>query len=331
MLRSALKLIVLVLLLTGCSPRLIRVEQTEPLLGTTVTITVLHEDYQKAKEAVEEAFAEIKRIETLMSTYINTSEVSILNNKGLIKNASADLIFVIKKSLYYSDISNGAFDITVQPILELYRNSFFKKGMPPTGDEINKTLKLVNYRRIFVKGKTIFFSKKGMKITLGGIAKGYAIDSAIRILKQHGISHALVNAGGDMRAIGMKDAKKPWTIALQNPRDKKDVLAVIPLNNKAVATSGDYERYFEPTKKFHHIVNPKTGYSATELISVTIVSSSAIDADALATAVFVLGPEEGMKLINTLNDTEGLLITKDREIITSEGLNFNLLSKRNFQ
>lgn len=305
------------LLLSGCLQQPVKVEKTRELMGTFVKITVIDCDREKAEKAVNLAFKEMERVEEVMSEYQNESEVSLLNKKGEV-NASEELIYIINQSLYYSNLSGGAFDITVKPILDLYSDSFENKGRAPTEKEINHTLQLVDYHKIKLKGNKVKFLQEGMKITLGGIAKGYAIDQAIEILKKNGIENALVNAGGDVRAMGNKNGQD-WKIALENPRNKKEYVALIYLQNKSVATSGDYERYFDPEKKFHHIVNPKTGYSARELISVTITAEKAMDADALATAVFVLGPHKGLQLIQNLDKVEGLLITRERKIIKSSG------------
>lgn len=312
-------IIVFLLLLSGCVERPLEITKTRGLMDTFVTITVIDSDSRKAEDAINSAFKEIERVEELLSAYRKDSEVFQLNERGFLNNASNDLIYNLKKSQYYFELSDGAFDITVQPILDLYKDSFQNKKRPPTSQEINETLKLVGYQNMEVKGNSVKFLKKGMKITLGGIAKGYAVDRAIEILKKKGIKHALINAGGDIRAIGEKENNKPWKIALENPRNKSEYITIISLDNCSVATSGDYERYFDPEKKFHHIVNPKTGYSADELISVTIITKKAIDADALATSVFVLGPQKGLQLIENLDGVEGLLITPKRKIIKSSG------------
>lgn len=308
------------LLLISCTP-LQKTEQTRELMGTFVTITVYHENEEKAEKAIEAAFKEIERVENLLSNFKNTSEVYLLNKDGEIDDASNELIYVLGKSLRYGDLSNGAFDITVQPILDLYEHTFKDLKRAPTDEEIKETLSSVAYENIFIKNRHVEFTKQNMKITLGGIAKGYAVDRAIEILQKRGIKHALVNAGGNMRAIGNK-GNEDWQIALQDPRNKNDYITIIPLNNKSISTSGDYERYFEDTKKFHHIINPKTGYSATELISVTIIIDKAIDADALSTSVFVLGKEKGLELIESLENVEGLIITSEKEIVKSEGFDY---------
>ena len=311
----------MLLLIDGCIYSLgtQKTEQTKELMGTVVTITIYNEEEAKAQTAIERAFQEIERIEALLSNYINTSEVYLLNKNSKITDASNELIYLIGKSLRYGDMSRGAFDITVQPILDLYKKSFQELKRPPTDEEIKDIKKLIGYEKIYIKNNNILL-KPNMKITLGGIAKGYAIDRAIKTLKDRGIKHALVNAGGDLRAIGSK-GKQPWQIALQNPRKKQEHIVIIPINNTAVATSGDYERYYDDNKKFHHIVDPRTGYSATELISVTIIAKTALEADALATSVFVLG-KEGITLIENTKNVEGLIITKDKEIIKSSGFSY---------
>jgi len=315
--KRAIIVLFLILLLTSCSS-IKKTEQTKELMGTLVTITIYDENKEMAENAITEAFKEIERIESLLSNYQNDSEVYLLNKNGELDEASNELIYVLGKSLRYGDLSRGAFDITVQPILDLYSYSFEELKRAPTDEEIKQKLRLVGYENVFIENRHIEFTKPEMKITLGGIAKGYAIDKAIEVLQKQGVVHALVNAGGDMRAIGNK-GNENWQIALQNPRNKNDYIAIIPLNNKSVATSGDYERYFNENKTFHHIVDPRTGYSATELISVTIITDKAIDADALATSVFVLGREEGLELVESLDGVEGLIVTKEREIVRSKG------------
>lgn len=312
--------LLLLILIASCTS-LKKIEQTKELMGTFVTITVYDEDTKKAEKTITAAFEEIERIENLLSNYKKTSEVFLLNENGEIDEASNEFIYVLGKSLRYGDLSYGAFDITVQPILDLYKHTFKDLNRPPTNEEINKALKLVDYENIFIKNRHIEFLKPNMKITLGGIAKGYIIDRAIKVLENNKIKHALINIGGDMRAIGNK-GKENWRIALENPRNKREYITIIKINNTAVCTSGDYERYFDDEKKFHHIINPKTGYSADELISVTITAHKAIDCDGISTSVFVLGKDKGLELIESLEDVEGLIITKEKEIVKSSGFGY---------
>jgi len=307
--------LLLLILIAGCTS-LKKVEQTKELMGTFVTITV----YGSGESAITSAFEEIERIDNLLSTYKQGSETSLLNKEGFLESPGDDLIYNLERSAYYSKISNGAFDITVKPILDLYSYTFSEMGRAPDEIEINNTLDLIDYSNIIINNNSITL-KKGMQITLGGIAKGYAIDKAIGVLKQNGVKHALVNAGGDMMAIGNK-GNEDWRIALENPRDKEEYITIIYLDDMAVCTSGDYERYFDDSKKFHHLVDPRTGYSASELISVTIIANKAIDCDGISTSVFVLGREKGLELVESLDGVEGLLITREKEIVKSGGFKY---------
>jgi thiamine biosynthesis lipoprotein len=311
--------LIVLALVSGCHGTVYKVEQTRSMMETTVTITVIHKDEIVAREAIRKAFEAMKRVDEVMSPYGSTSQVRILNRNRAIK-ADPELIFVIEKSLFYSNLSSGAFDITVQPILDLYTKAFSVQNMTPTDEEIGSALAFVGYKKITVKGDNISLAPN-MSITLGGIAKGYAIDKAIEVLQQNGISRALVNAGGQVRAIGAK-VGEPWEVALQNPRNETQYVTIIAVQNQSVSTSGDYVRYFDTEKKFHHIINPRTGYSATELISVTIIAPKGIDADALSTTVFVLGKEKGIQLVEKLPNVEALIITRDREIIRSSGFKY---------
>jgi len=237
----------------------------------------------------------------------------------------------------YSRLTGGHFDITVQPLLELWSAGLWQESAEVQQSRIDDTLELVGWDKVAVtddrisfdaKGMAITlvtddrisFDAKGMAITLGGIAKGYATDQAIEVLADMGIERALVNAGGDMTTLGAKPDGEPWQVALVNPDDTSQSLATFAISGQAVATSGNYERYFDPEKQAHHIIHPKTGYSANQCISVTIVADSGTAADALATSVFVLGPEQGMALVESLDGVECLIVDNDREIHRSSDL-----------
>lgn len=306
------KILILLILLIACTPRLYEIKETQQIMGTFVSITVHHEDKTQASDAVQRAYDEIRRIDELLSTYKENSDISILNQNKRIIEPSEDLIVNIEKANYYSELSDGSFDISVKPILDLYTYTFSEENRPPTEDEVKRELEKVGYSRIIIDENEISIGE-GQKITLGGIAKGYAVDKAIEVLLENGIKNALVNAGGDMRAVGKKYGSIEWSIALANPRDGEEFITLVPISDKAIVTSGDYERYYDENKEFHHIVNPLTGYSATELISVTIIADNAFDADAISTAVFVLGKEKGLELVEQLG-VDAVIITKDREI-----------------
>jgi thiamine biosynthesis lipoprotein len=295
------------------------VERTEQVMGTYATITIIDRNTTRANLAIDAAFEELTRIEGLMSLYNESSEVALLNRNGTNwTTLSPDTIYVLKRAEYYSRISNGSFDITCNPLLDLWMVKAKNENRTPTPDEIEEARELVGYQHLIIDEelKSAKFDKEGMSITLGGIAKGYAVDSACEKLIEAGITHALVNIGGDMRAIGDKNGV-PWEVALQNPRDKEEYIRIIKLDNESVATSGDYERYFFLKERIHHIMNPKTGHSADECISVTVITQNCIDADALATAVFVMGPEEGKALLDEL-DIKGLIISPERQVIKSD-------------
>ncbi|MDH5175012.1 MAG: FAD:protein FMN transferase, partial [Elusimicrobiota bacterium] len=190
----------------------------------------------------------------------------------------------------------------------------------PEKVEIERALKLVNYHKMILKSDKISFAEKGMGIDLGGIAKGYAVDAAVRVLKKENINSAMVNAGGDIYVLGRKQGK-PWRIGIRHPRREGEILGTIEVEDRAIVTSGDYERFFfSEGKRYHHIINPKTGYPADECQSVTIVAKETTFADGLATGIFVLGPSEGMALIESLEGVEGVIVSKEGDVSTSSGL-----------
>jgi len=287
-------------------------------MGTPVAITIVAPNADETKKALSLAFIEIRRIEDLMSIYKEDSEVSILNRDAFCGDASPELIHVIKTAGYYSELSKGAFDITVLPILDLWQEKA-NEGIFPTDAEISRSLELVNYRNIVVEDRGLRFKKGGMRLTLAGIAKGYAVDIAIEALRREGIRHALVNAGGDIRALGEKARGIPWRIAVRDPKDKRRSASIVKLCGEAIATSGSYERHIGREMKVSHIINSRTGQPAQWLQSTTIITKNAIDADALSTVVFSLGVDKGMEVVERLDGVEALVITKEGEVIRSSG------------
>lgn len=318
------------LALTGCAQKNTNsvqlYQETQSLLGTTVTITLSSANQSQATRVLTEAFDEIKRIESIFSNYNNNSVISQLNEKGYYENPTFEVQLILRKSKYYGSITKNSFDISVQPILDLYKESFAKNQRPPTAEEINKTLELVNYRNIGVSEQNLTL-EPGMKITVGGAVKGYAIDQAIAVLKDNYIPYGLINAGGDIRAYGVKPNKEKPVIALQNPRDKTGLITKFNISNESVATSGDYERYFNKNKTFHHIVDPRTGYSATHTISSTVIAKTATQADILATSIFIMNITNAMKLINKLDYVEAMIIDSNKTIHYSN--HFPILVKVN--
>ena len=301
---------------TGVSAN--EITKTQILMGTSVSITV-DDNSQQSTTGIEIAFKEIKRFDGILSTFEYKSYISKLNRDGYLDDSPVELLDVISKGLYYSSISEGAFDITVKPVLDLYRACYRTHHRPPSASQLSVASALVDYRNVVVSSNRIDTKKRGTQITTDGIAKGYIIDHTIGVLASNGVRSALINIGGDFRAMGRKSDGTPWIVALQNPRDSHDHLTIIQLLNKAVATSGDYERYFVSEKPLHHIVDPRTGHSATSLISATVIANKAIDADALATSIFVMGPEKGMPLVETLKNVEALVVTRGRIVLKSSG------------
>jgi len=264
----------------------------------------------------------MKRIETLMSPWLDSSDVTRINRsagKERVK-VSPETFKVIQKAQEISELSEGGFDITIGPLTELWSKAREKK-VPPSIEEVKEKLGLVNFKNIEMdqEGK-VFLKKKGMAIDLGGIAKGYAVDRAFNLLKSLGYINLIVNAGGDLRVGGLKN-NQPWSIGIQNPRKSKKILARISVSDMAVITSGDYEKYFiYQGKRYHHIFHPKDGFPPEGCQSVTIVTKDCITADGLATAVFVLGAKKGYSLCQKLEGVDCLIVDKEGKIIFSPGL-----------
>lgn len=316
---------------SGCSQAKF-IKRTQIIMGTFVTIIA-----DASPQAVKEAFNEIKRVDLLMSRFNPDSEVSLLNRRGEAK-VSPETREVIQRAIEFSKITNGAFDITCGPICNLWQKAG-KEDKMPTKNELSYVVSLVGYHNIIINGNRIKFSKKGMQITLGGIAKGYAVDKAIQVLREEGVTRALVNAGGDMYCLGeglkdeslrekiqqfffgRKSKERKWEIGIQDPRKRNKIIGVIKVKDKGVATSGDYQRYVRiQGKRFSHIVNPATGLTVqNNPMSVTIIASDATTADALATGVFVLGSKRGVELINKLSGVEGMIVSEGEKITCSKG------------
>jgi thiamine biosynthesis lipoprotein len=291
-------------------------------MGTVIEITLIGDNEEQANKAALQAFQEMKRIERLMSMKIESGDVFRINQSSgrewLI--VSPETIQVIKKAQEISELSQGGFDITVGPLTELWRKAREKK-IPPSAEEVKEQLGLVNFKNIKMdqEGK-VFLKKKGMAIDMGGIAKGYAVDRAFDVLRSLGYKKVIVNAGGDLRVGGLKN-NQHWSIGIQNPRDPQKILTRISATDMAVATSGDYEKFFVyEGKRYHHIFNPRDGFPTEGCQSVTIVSKDCITADGLATAVFVLGPEKGYALCQKLDGVECLIVDKDGKMIISPDL-----------
>ena len=258
---------------------------------------------------------EIQRLNNVFSSYLPESELSILNQNGFEKDIvlSDEIETVIRSGIHFGHVSEGAFDITALPLIRLWNAADKSKLDAPSHKEIQETKTLVNFRNISLNKGKFRFNVRGMALGLGGSAKGYIIDAGIKYLRKQGIDNALLNIGGDIYALGMNIRSTPWQISIRNPRPGQysiNSLSVVSVENRALATSGDYERYrvSKSGDRIHHILNPKTGYPVKGSISVSILAPTALLADSIATMVFVLGPEKGLKWIENEKDVEGFII-----------------------
>jgi len=319
----------LIFFICGCGEK--EYSKVEFLMDTVVEIKVCHRNKTEAEEAIDAALEEIRRVEQRMSCFLPASEVSRINKEARLERTkssalpgdwipvSDELFSLLGEAVRLSDLTKGCFDITIYPLCRIWKFEDDNVTVP-NRKKIEKAKELVNYKNMIIENGKIKFAKIGMGVDLGGIAKGYGVDTAVKVLKEKNIKSAMVNAGGDIYVLGRKQGK-PWRIGIRHPRKGKEILGVVDVEDKAILTSGDYERFFFfQGKRYHHILNPKTGYPADECQSVTIVAKRATFADGLATGVFVLGPKEGMNLIESLDEVEGVIVGKEGQVSVSSGL-----------
>ncbi len=301
------------------------VDKTSPavmLMDTTARIIVTAPNEKTADQAIQSAVGALRDVEKVMSAYDPGSELSLVNRRGYIEPipVSAQLFEILDLSVEISRLTDGAFDITVGPILELYRQAA-KTENPPAPEQIEAARAKVGYQKIMLDDnlKTVQLGVDGMQLDLGGIAKGYAIDQAVEAAKEAGAVGALVDVGGDIRCFGKPPKRKnKWTIALQHPRKLDQYALTLEVSDTAVTTSGDYRRFvLIDDRPASHIIDPKNPQSKSTLSSVTILTESAARADALATAVTVMGPVRGFSLIENTPGTEAILISSTGETIHS--------------
>lgn len=310
--------------LLGALPALARAEwfqREEAIMGTRVAVELWSEDAALAERAMDEVMAEMRRTDELMSTYKPESQLSRVNAHAHERpvRVDADIIDVVERGLAMSRLSGGAFDITYASVGYLYD---YRAHQRPSEQQIAAALPGVDYRQVQVdrEARTIRFLRKGVRIDLGGIAKGYAVDRSVERLRTLGIEHAMVNAGGDTRLLGDRRGK-PWIVGIRDPRNEGRVVTRLPLEGEAISTSGDYERYFEEDGvRYHHILVPGTGRSARGVRSATVIGADATLTDALSTTVFVLGVERGMRLIAGLPGVEAVVVDDRGRIYYSDGL-----------
>jgi thiamine biosynthesis lipoprotein len=306
-------------------------KESKLLMDTVCTITVVSTSERQAKDVIKAGFREIEKIEKLLNYYSPSSEITAINKASGIRpvKVSEETLEVIKEAVKIAGYTNGAFDPTIGPIMKLWGFSLQKSeySVPSEGD-VRDTLRFVDYRRIKINEEEseVFLSKKGMELDLGGIAKGYAADEAIDVLREKGIKAALVAIAGDIRGIGLKPDQKPWKVGIQNPRSGDssrggdDIFATLRLHNGAISTSGDYQRFFiEQGQRFHHILDPRTGYPPSDVISVSVLAPEGFLSDGLSTGIFILGRKKGMELLESLGYS-GVVVDRNKKIYITESL-----------
>ena len=312
------------------------IDAQEFAMGTVISQKVYGKNGQMVIDLANER---IRYLEGLVTFNAPEGDIYNLNKNAGKKKVELNAITIkmMKKAQQVAELSNGAFDITIGPLVKSWGIGT-ENARVPSADELHKLLPVINYKDLEVDDRAAFLKKQEQLVDLGGIAKGYAGDEVIEIYKKNDIKSAFINLGGNVMTLGSKPDGSPWTVGIRNPRmeeaaDAHQILGSITVRNKAVVTAGDGERYFiKDGKRYHHILDPHTGYPAqSDLMSVTLVTDSSFDADALDTAVFILGLEKGMDFLKKYGGIEAVFITTDKKIVVTDGLkgNFKLLEGSN--
>lgn len=290
-------------------------------MGTAVRVELWHQDETAGRAAIDAVMAEMRRIDRLMSTYKTDSELSRVNREAAKRPVAVtkELFDLVSRSLEVSEMTDGAFDITYASAGHLYN---YRHKIKPSAEALGEALPAIDYRYVILNKSdtSIAFQHDGVRVDLGGIAKGHAVDRAIGLLQARGIKQAIVSAGGDSRIVGDRQGR-PWMVGVRDPRREKEMAAILPLSDTAVSTSGDYERYFElDGVRYHHIITPASGRPATGVRSVTVVGQDSTTMDALSTSVFVMGVQKGLSLVESLTDVEAVIIDDAGRMHYSSGL-----------
>lgn len=296
-------------------------ERTEAIMGTRIAVELWSDEAAKGEAAIDAVMAEMRRIDNLMSHYKPDSQLSLINAQAAEKPVVVDpeLFDLIGQALHFSELTEGAFDISYASVGYLYN---YRKHVKPSEEQIEAALPSVDWHHIKLDpaNHSVRFERPGMRIDLGGIAKGYAVDRGIAILQSLGVTHAEVTAGGDTRIIGDRFGR-PWIVGIRHPDDKNKIVTRIPLVDTAMSTSGDYERYFdEGGVRYHHIIDPHTGHSASRVRSATILGPTATQTDGLSKTAFVLGPEKALEILSRIPDIDAVFVCNDGRVLYSKGL-----------
>ena len=300
----------------GSDPVVKRYFRKAKALGTDVKITVLHRDEEIAKKGIDSALNKIEHIEQLMSLYRTDSQLSLLNRQGSLRNPHPDLVTALKKSIELSRRTGGAFDVTVQPLWKLYARHADLRTLP-TEAEIGKVRQRMGWEYIRVEPEIIYFDRPGMQVTLNGVAQGLAADLAQQALEEWGIENALIDAG-EFNAIGSPEQRDSWHIGVQHPRQLGSI-AKTGLQGRCLSTSGDYASKFSDDYCHHHLLDPRTGLSPVKLSAVSVAAPTALEADSLSTALFVLGPEKAKEMVESMDLVDALFVSKSGDITATDG------------
>jgi thiamine biosynthesis lipoprotein len=319
--RFAALILVLSTMLCAVPARAEWLMRNDAIMGTRITVELRADDPIKGSAAIDAVMAEMHRIDDLMSHYKPESELSQINEHAAEAPVKVDreLFDLLKLSLHFSELTNGAFDITYAGVGHLYD---YRKHIRPTEEQIRAALPTVNWRNLILDpdNLTVKFAMPGMRIDVGGIGKGYAVDRCIAILQSRGFTHAFVQAGGDSRIIGDHDGR-PWVVGIRHPDDPNKIVTKLPLVDTAMSTSGDYYRFFDENGvRYHHIIDPRTGHPASKVRSATILGPTATETDGLSKTAFVIGAERTLELINRMPNFDAIFVTPDGRILYSKGL-----------
>ncbi|MCR1024685.1 FAD:protein FMN transferase [Cellulophaga baltica] len=315
------------ILVNSQEKKYVTISETMKLMGSRFDITIVAEAESTAKKNIADAVAEISRIEKMISSWDETSETSEINRNAGIKpvKVSAELFGLIERSIKISEITDGAFDISYASMDKVWKFDGSMRHLP-TSEQITASIAKVGYQKIQLDKEqlTVFLPDEGMKIGFGALGKGYAADKAKELMLSKKVFAGVINASGDLTTWGRQATGEKWIVGISNPLDKEKVFSWLPLDESSIATSGNYEKYlvFEG-EKHSHIIDPRTGYPSKGISSVSVFSKSAELCDALATAVFIMGIDTGISLINQLKETEVIVVDSQNKIFKSNGITFD--------
>jgi FAD:protein FMN transferase len=318
----------LVALLVGCGSLSTRsepvvVKRAQMHMGTLVTITAVAKNEAVAQAAANAGFAEIHRLEELLSTWIPASELSRVNTSAgvMAVSVSPETMAVVQGAIQVAEMTDGGFNIAIGPAVDAW--NVIENRRIPTEPELKALRPLLDLKDVHadVQGQTIYLEKAGMRIDVGGIGKGYAADRAVMAMKRAGAFAGVIALSGDIKTFGQLPGGRKFAVGIQHPRKEGEVLAFIDLEDEAISTAGDYERFFERDGvRYHHILDPKTLQPARSCQAVTVIAREGIWADGLDTGIFVMGPERGMALVEALPDVEAIIVDHEGHVHVSSGL-----------